>query len=254
MTKQKIVIARSLAFGGTTKRSHNSSLTQRYEIASSRPEVGIRNDESHFVNNLSVLRKTALFIIAALVLFAGCFKNPVSTRGTENPYGSSGTWETPQSPEVAVTNLLYAYNEMIIANYRLCFSDLFMYSSPEDSIDAVNNGRPDLFAGWNKSVEVSVASNIFSTFSNSDSLSYILALSEDDNYTDQIEDDAAILYRRYDLVIFTSNEDTSYTETYSGLSIFHLREEQLNWWTVNLWEDIPASTGDDWGDFKALYR
>jgi len=188
------------------------------------------------------------------VLFAGCFKNPISTRDTENPYGSSGTWETPQSPEVTINNLLFAYNEMIISNYQLCFSDSFIYSSPEDSIDAVNDGRGDLFTGWNRSVEISVTNNIFSTYSNNDSLNLILTLNNAEEYSDQIEDSTAILYRRYDLAVITSNEDTSFTNSYSGLAVFHLWEEQLNWWTIRLWEDVPVETGDDWGDFKALFR
>ena len=189
-----------------------------------------------------------------MVLFTGCFKNPISTRDTEEPYGSSGTWETPQSPEVTINNLLFAYNEMIISNYQLCFSDSFVYSSPEDSIDAVNDGRGDLFADWNRSVEISVTNNIFSTFSNSDSANLILTLSNAEEYSDQIEDSTATLHRRYDLVIITTNEDTSFTTSYSGLAVFHLWEEQLNWWTIHLWEDVPTEMGDDWGDFKALYR
>ena len=200
------------------------------------------------------MKKPATLIFLSLVLFAGCFKSPVSTRDTENPYGSTGTWETPQSPEVAVTNLGYAYNELIVANYQLCFSDSFRYSSPEDSIDAVNNGRPDLFVDWDKSVEVSVANNIFSTFANDTLTTYILNMSQAQNYSDQVEDSTAILYRSYDLIIYTTNEDTTFSETYSGVAVFHLREEQLNWWTINLWEDIPAATGDDWGDFKGQYR
>jgi hypothetical protein len=193
-------------------------------------------------------------VLSTIVLFAGCFKNPLSTRGTEDPYGSSGTWETPQSPEVTVNNLLYAYNEMIISNYQLCFSDSFRYSSPEDSIDAVNNGRGDLFTEWNKAVEISVTNNIFSTYTDNDTVNLILTMSAAEDYTDQIEDSTAILHRMYDLVIITTNEDTSFTNSYSGRAVFHLWEEQLNWWTVYLWEDIPADSGDDWGDFKALFR
>jgi hypothetical protein len=200
------------------------------------------------------LKTGLLLILSAVVLFGGCFKDPLSTRGTEDPYGSSGTWETPQSPEVTVNNLLFAYNEMIISNYQLCFSDSFIYSSPEDSIDAVNNGWGDLFTDWNKAAEISVANNIFSTFSGSDSIDLILTMSPAEDYTDQIEDSTAILHRDYNLVIITANEDTSSTTAYSGRAVFHLWEEQLNWWTIYLWEDIPADTEDDWGDFKALFR
>ena len=200
------------------------------------------------------MRIVSLAIIIGSLLLAGCFKSPVSTRGTEDPYGSSGTWETPQSPEVAVNNLLFAYNEMIISNYQLCFSDSFRYSSPEDSIDAVNDGRGDLFANWNRSVELSVTNNIFTTYSNIDTSNLFLTMSPSEDYVDQIEDSTAILHRSYDLVIITSNDDTSFTTTYSGRSVFHLSEEQLNWWTITLWEDVPSGTEDDWGDFKSLFR
>ncbi|UCE66580.1 MAG: hypothetical protein JSU85_00775 [Candidatus Zixiibacteriota bacterium] len=200
------------------------------------------------------MRNGLSLLLAATILFAGCFKNPISTRDTEDPYGTSGTWETPQSPEVTLNNLLFAYNEMIISNYQLCFSDSFFYSSPEDSIDAVNDGRGDLFADWNRTVEISVTNNIFVTYSNSDSSNLVLTLSPSEDYSDQIEDSTAILHRIYDLVIITANEDTSFTASYSGRAVFHLWEEQLNWWTIYLWEDIPAGAGDDWGDFKALFR
>jgi hypothetical protein len=193
-------------------------------------------------------------ILSVAVLLTGCFKDPLSTRGTEDPYGSSGTWETPQSPEVTLNNLLFAYNEMVISNYQLCFSDSFRYSSPEDSIDAVNDGRGDLFVDWTRAVEIAVTNNIFSTFTSSDSVNLILTMSPAEEYTDQVEDSTAILYRAYDLVVITSNEDTSYTDSYSGRAVFHLFEEQLNWWTVYLWEDIPIDSQDDWGDFKGLFR
>jgi hypothetical protein len=181
-----------------------------------------------------------------------CAKNPFSTRGTEDPYGSAGTWETPQTPAVAVQNLLYAYNEMVISNYELCFSDSFLFSSPEDSIDAVNDGRGDLFAGWNKQVEVGVANNIFSTYSASDSLDLLLTLIPAEDYVDIIGDTTAVLYRNYSLILLSAVSDTITAE---GLATFHLCQEQLNWWTIYLWQDIPAVSGEtDWGDIKAEYR
>lgn len=197
------------------------------------------------------MRFRYFLVLSSMVLMAGCFKDPLSTRETEDPYGSGGTWETPQAPEVAVNNLLYAYNEKIISNYQLCFSDSFVYSSPEDSIDAVNNGRGDLFIDWNKAVEISVTNNIFSTFTNDSTSNLLLILGISNEYSDQIEDSTAVLYRDYDLVVISSDTDTT---IYSGRSVFHLSEEQLNWWTIYLWEDIPVDTVDDWGDFKALYR
>lgn len=189
------------------------------------------------------------------ILTAACAKNPFSTRDTEDPYGSAGTWETPQSPSVVLQNLFFAYNEMVISNYELCFSDSFLFSSPEDSIDAVNDGRGDLFVDWNKQVEVGVANNIFSTFSASDTLDLFLTLTSAEDYIDIIEDTSAVLYRSYSLVLINTSSDGADTVTAGGLATFQLYQEQLNWWTIYLWEDIPAVSGEtDWGDIKAEYR
>ncbi len=191
-------------------------------------------------------------VIYLFILMMACAKNPFSTRDTEDPYGSAGTWETPQSPGVAVQNLLFAYNEMVISNYELCFSDSFLFSSPEDSIDAVNDGRGDLFADWDKRVEVGVTNNIFSTYSATDTLNLFLSLTAAEDYIDIIGDTTAVLFRSYSLVLLTSTPDTAIAE---GLATFHLCQEQLNWWTIYLWEDIPAVSGEtDWGDIKAEYR
>ena len=63
------------------------------------------------------MRKISILIIIGLI-GAGCIKNPFSTRESNDPYGAAGTWETPQSPDVTVRNLLFAYNEMIISYSR----------------------------------------------------------------------------------------------------------------------------------------
>ena len=195
-----------------------------------------------------------IFAIICLI-FAGCIKNPFSTRDTEDPYGASGTWETPQSPEAALRNLLYAYNEMIMSNYELCFSDSFVFSSPEDSIDAVNSGREELFIFWNKPTEIAVTSNIFNNFTQTDSLSLFLSLSHPAAYSDLVEDTMAIMYRNYVVAIITSTAMSSDTVLAEGLATFHLRPEQLNWWTIYFWDDLPKNSGFyDWGDFKAEYR
>lgn len=194
-------------------------------------------------------------ITAALVTLIGCAKNPFSTRGTEDPYGSAGTWETPQSPEAALRNLISAYNELIISNYQLCFSDSFAFSSPEDSIDAVNDGQGDLFADWDKSVEISAAANLFSTYSANDSLDIYLILSQASEYSDVIEDTSAVMYRTYNLVLVAASGSDADTIRADGLATFILKQEQLNWWTITWWGDIPARSGEtDWGDIKAAYR
>lgn len=201
-------------------------------------------------------RNIAAIGLMALTFLSGCAKNPFSTRDSEQPYGAAGTWETPQSPDVTLNNLLYAYNEMVaISNYELCFSDSFSFSSPEDSIDAVNNGRGDLFANWDKSVEIQTALNIFATFSGADTLGLFLTMAPASQYTDIVEDTTAVMYRSYTLTLITTHPLSADTTVAEWLATFHLRQEQLNWWTITWWGDIPALPGQtDWGDIKAEYR
>jgi hypothetical protein len=200
------------------------------------------------------LRNVVIVMILALA-FLGCAKNPFSTRGTEPPIGAGGTWETPQMPDAVISNLFNAYNERVISNYQLCFSDSFIFSSPEDSIDAVNNGRPDLFFDWNKQTEVAVSTNIFRTFSNSDTMKLFLFLLPSPNHSDLVEDSLATLYRNYTLQTIMTRAGVPDTTSAAGLATFHLRQEALNWWTIRWWEDLPATSGRfDWGDFKAQYK
>jgi hypothetical protein len=185
----------------------------------------------------------------------GCAKNPFSTRGTEPPLGSGGTWETPQSPEAVILNLFNSYNERVISNYQLCFSDSFLFSSPQDSIDAVNSGRPDLFVDWNKQAEVAATTNIFRTFSSSDTMKLFLSLFPAPDHNDLVEDSLATLYRNYSLQIILTHAGVPDTNVAAGLATFHLSQEALNWWTIRWWEDLPAqSAALDWGDFKAEYK
>jgi hypothetical protein len=203
---------------------------------------------------LNTMIAKILLTVAAL-LVVSCAKNPFSTRGTEDPYGSAGTWETPQTPETALRNFLFAYNERIISNYQLCLADSFSFSSPEDSIDAVNDGRDDLFENWNKQVEIGVTENIFSTVSSADSLEMYLSLAPSMEYVDIVEDTSAVLYRSYNLTMIASDSVAADTVSAAGLATFHLFQEQLNWWSIYLWEDLPAVSGEtDWGDIKAEYR
>ncbi len=199
--------------------------------------------------------KTRLIILAMLLLLSGCAKSPFSTRGTEPPIGSGGTWETPHSPDLVITNLFNSYNERIISNYQLCFSDSFAFSSPEDSIDAVNNGRPDLFVDWDKQTEVAAATNIFTTFSSSDTMKLYLFLFPAPDHNDLVEDSLAVLYRNYTVLVVMTHAGVPDTATAAGLATFHLSQEALNWWTIRWWEDLPARSGSpDWADFKAEYR
>jgi hypothetical protein len=184
----------------------------------------------------------------------GC-KNPFKTRKSPEPIITEGTWDTPFRPEIVLQNLLYAYNEKIIGNFILCLCDSFRFSAPEDSIDAVNRGRPELFSNWNNSTEISVTTNIFTTFrQNVDSIHYDLFFTPT-TISDDISDTLAVLSRNYELFISNLKSAPPETTLAKGTATFYMRETSLNWWAIYFWTDTPyVSGGYDWGDFKAEFR
>jgi hypothetical protein len=194
-----------------------------------------------------------MIILIPTLLLSGCLKNPFATRNSQEPAGSTGTWETPATPEVVLLNLLFAYNEMNIQNYQLCFSDDYVFSASQDSIEAEAEGNGYLFAFWNKSVEVSATENMFTSFAADDSSSFFLSLNPSSDYPDSIGDSLAVLYREYVIAISTVNQ--SVPDTIQGLTSFSVSRSLFNWWSIYLWSEIPTGGSSyRWADFKAEYR
>lgn len=185
---------------------------------------------------------------------SGC-KNPFKTRNSPEPKSTEGTWETPEHPTTVIQNLLHSYNEKIIGNFILCLYDSFSFSAPEDSIDAFNEGRDDLFARWDRSVEISVTTSIFNTSrQNPDLFDYVLRFRLNPGLPDEVEDTVAVLSRDYELLIFDFKAAPQET-TARGTATFHMKQTSLNWWSVYFWIDVPAEVGGtDWADFKAQFR
>ena len=193
-------------------------------------------------------------MILSLCIFA-C-KNPFRTRNSPTPIVSEGTWETPSQPEIVIQNLLYSYNERIIGNFIQCLADSFRFSAPEDSQDAVNLGRTDLFAGWDRSVELSVTTRIFDISRQyPDSISYVLSFKLAPPVPDDIGDTLATLSREYELLTISGKTAPPESTLAKGIATFWMRETSLNWWSIYLWKDIAAvANTPDWADFKAQYR
>jgi len=187
--------------------------------------------------------------------FFGC-KNPFRTRKSPPPIISEGTWETPSQPEIVIQNLLYAYNERIIGNFNQCLADSFRFSAPEDSLDAVNQGRTDLFSGWDRSVELSVTTRIFDISRQyPDSISYFLSINSTPSVPDDIGDSLAALSREYELLIISGKTTPPESTLAKGIVTFGMRQTSLNWWSIYFWKDIPSvANTEDWADFKAQFR
>jgi hypothetical protein len=205
-----------------------------------------------------ILGRKLLFLLLWSLVFCfylpGC-KNPFKTRKSPPPIITEGTWDTPYLPKIVIENLLHAYNEKIIGNFILCLCDSFRFSAPEDSIDAFNRGRPELFANWDRSTEINVTNTIFTTFrQNVDSISYVLSFDPSPPVPDDVGDTVAVLLRNYQLFIFNLKSAPPETTLAKGTATFHMRQTSLYWWSIYFWSDIPDVSGDDWGDFKAEFR
>jgi hypothetical protein len=204
-------------------------------------------------------KKSLVYLVIFSLLLVGntiwgC-KNPFRTRHSPEPVIREGTWETPALPEIVIQNLLHSYNEKVIGNFIQCLCDSFVFSAPEDSIDAVNQGREWFFAGWDRTVEISVTTNLFGTVrQNPDSLDYVLWFHSNSDLPDEVGDTLAVLSRDYELFIFDFK--ATFPETLAqGTATFHLIQTSLNWWSIYFWSDIPAETDkDDWADFKVQFR
>jgi len=189
-----------------------------------------------------------------VILVSGCLKNPFATREGPEPAGSRGTWETPATPEVVLVNLMFAYNEMNIQNYQLCFADEFIYSATEDSIEAEVQGNGHLFQFWDKSVEISTAENLFASLDAEDS-NVDLILSPAADYPDSIGDSLAVLYRNYTLRIITPEDFSPDTTVIECLVSFSASRTLFSWWSIYFWKELPyPGTDISWADFKAEYR
>ena len=205
-----------------------------------------------------IRRSHLLLLLGGLFFFfclSGC-KNPFKTRKSPPPIITEGTWDTPYLPKIVIENFLHAYNEKVIGNFILCLCDSFRFSAPEDSIKAVQENREELFANWDKSTEISVTTNIFTTFRQKvDSISYVLFFDPDPPVSDDIGDTLAVLSRNYLLLIFNWKSVPPETTLAKGTATFHMRQTSLIWWSIYFWSDIPdVSGGYDWGDFKAEFR
>ncbi|OQX91723.1 MAG: hypothetical protein B6D58_06625 [candidate division Zixibacteria bacterium 4484_95] len=200
------------------------------------------------------MKRLLLIISIFSIVIGGCIKNPFATRNSQQPVGITGTWETPASSGIVMTNLMFAYNERIIQNFQSCLADNFVFSAPEDSIEAEAQGNGYIYYGWNKEVEVSTTENIFSTFSTGGN-HLDLILTESPDYPDSIGDTSAVLYRNYTLRIIESDSMSTDTITTEGLATFRLSQTLFNWWSIYFWKDLSwPSSENSWGDFKADYR
>jgi len=202
--------------------------------------------------------KDRWLVVILIFLICGitACKNPFSHRNSEDPVGSSGTFEFPTTPTVVITNLLFAYNERNINNFRQCFSDSFKFSAYEDSIEAEQRGQGYIFHNWDITVEEAVTRSIFQSFPSGLDSSYMrINIDLSSNEFDEETDSTATLLRSYEIAFIIQGDETADTTFAVGESMFKMSRSHLAGWIIDVWSDRPDEKFElDWADFKALFR
>ena len=200
------------------------------------------------------MRKLITLLIIFGLLFVACLKNPFTTRDSQNPAGSSGTWETPATPEVVLLNLMFAVTENNIQNYQLCLADDYRFSATQDSIEAEGQGNGYLYRFWDKATEVSAMQNLFTSFAAENKYIDVI-FSPSSDYPDDLGDSLSVLYRDYIIRIIDVDTVAADTSFIQGQAEFSISRSMFNWWSIYLWSEVPISgTNDNWADLKAEYR
>lgn len=176
------------------------------------------------------------------ILIAFCFslscKNPFETRKPSEPERNrQGQWEFPSTPDLAIQNLYWAYNERIISNYISCLADSYKFvASVADSAL-----YPDIFTDWGLDKELSSTRALFAL----DTL--FLALSPDPSRQDIINPTKATVYRRY--IIIAEPSQTAPTDSPAeGTAIFYLSRDDSGKWLIYLQKDEPEQ--NSWAQLK----
>lgn len=182
-----------------------------------------------------------MVLIAALLL-GGCGKNPFSTRASEDPRSTGGTYTDPISADIALENLLYAYNERNLGNLTRGLADEFIFAC-----DFLNIDQPGGTTTWEETEEARIADNLFRAVDT-------LILNWSVSQTDLEDDSSATYYRTYELTVITT-DSTVDTTVYSGESVFYLHVTESARWEIRRWDDRHR-TGIQysWADLKSRYR
>jgi len=192
-----------------------------------------------------LIRKSAKITVFAAGLFLiamGCAKNPFSTRTSEDPRSTGGTYTDPVSAGIAVENLFNAYNEQNLGNLSRTLCDSFVFA-----FDFLNIGQPGDGYTWPAIEESRITDNIFRAM---DTLILVWSPSQ----TDIESDSTAVYYRTYEITAITA-ENPPDTTVYAGESILFLSVTESARWTVYRWDDRHlAGRSYSWADLKSRYR
>jgi hypothetical protein len=184
-------------------------------------------------------------LLCALLILAGCAKNPFSTRTPESPAGGKGTYITPIDPLIGLENLRFAMIEQNVGHYLQTYS-----SSLSFTFDFLLADRPDSVRRWDAVEETRIAGNLLADL---DSIALVWELTP--GRSDQFDDSTASLFRTYDLNVSADSSGITVLREYRGELVIRMERDALDLWSIVLWEDRHVAPAQpSWADLKSSYR
>ncbi len=185
-----------------------------------------------------------IFLLESLIAGCGLF----DTRDVEPPSQIRSTFIQPTSPDIVLTNLIYAIAEKDLDNYMRCFVDS-IYSVRRFSFipDALSQSSYPVFLNWNLNHERIYFSNLI-TGTPSDASSNLFP--DNESFITYI--DSAIIDMDYILVF--NHTSTNVAKEVKGKLRFIMGTDSRSLWSIHTWYDfIDANNDTTWSVLKANF-
>ena len=178
--------------------------------------------------------------IGLLVLLGAC--DVFSPRTPEDPITQGGTFIQPDAPDVVVTNIQTAVEELNASSYRRSLHESLAFT-PTAIAQARN---PSLWPGWGHAQENSYFTRL--TEVARQATGHVLRL---ENISTEIGDRQYKMDAHYVLVVYHSRVGTP--DTLQGRLIWEIMPDDNGLWSLRRWTDQELSGTASWSDLKAEF-
>ena len=191
-----------------------------------------------------MLRKIEILLLFAL-LFGGC--DLFGLRDVETPTESRTHFDPPVTPQVVISNMIYAISEKDVNNYLRCFVDTsssnkkFVYTA-----DVASQIQYPIFLNWNIGNEKTYFNNLLALTGSNFSFLYL------SDETMNTYSDSAVYDADYSLKF--EHQKTSVATELNGKLRFIMILDSKNLWSISRWIDFKSADSDTtWSVLKANF-
>ena len=190
--------------------------------------------------NIITFKHIAIF---SLVLFlSSC--DFLSTRTAEPPDGSNSGFVPPTSPDIVISNLTRAVNDLNVDDYISCFEENLYEFIPSSDVYGQYAG---VFSTWTLQKERSYFSSLI--LEKKDESTTELLISDIDYEINST--DSSVIYASYS---WDMKEDVRDYSIFNGSLRFTLCRDVSGLWYIKKWTDYSSSNETEtWSRVKAIF-